>query len=454
MAFCIASSAFATLCSGASTPIRIPSHRAGDQGVSNRNEYDKKRESASKSDHDADDEVIEIVIESEAGQVSWQKITAAIVGEIGIEIPSLKSMVSGKIDLEATSSRWAMFSVNFLLRPAIRIAAASDKQSVSIFVDKREVEGVRKRLGKLLRRDIDQSELPKGRKYGIEFYDEKTKFESVDHLVLIVHGFNSSPEVFKTLVAEIESIQRDGPATSVASFRYRTKDGIEAAAKNFAMELGAFAKSNPDCPITIVTHSMGGIVVREVVEANEFEIDQIRRLIMVAPPNHGTSLALIPYGPKRFESALANIERTKIHQAIRNVVGEVNVAIDDLRPGSEFLTRLNQQIRNPRIEYAIILGDKGVLGSRQHDVIRALASLMQNVGEPNLKQGGKEIESNMKLLDGELVSANGDGVVSLASGTLDGVSDVIKLPFQHRDLCRDDRDEQTLIIQEIIKRIR
>lgn len=115
-------------------------------------------------------------------------------------------------------------------------------------------------------------------------------------LVVLVHGLICRSSNMMILARRL---QRAGFAVYVYDYRTTTKN-IAGHGVDFKRFLERLAQENPGRQLHIVTHSMGGIITREALGhlaagcQNDGEIltsDRIGRIVMLAPPNHGSDAA-------------------------------------------------------------------------------------------------------------------------------------------------------------------
>ena len=398
------------------------------------------------------DEKVNVVVQTENGKVAWSKLVEAVTKEVGADIPLLGQVPAGELDINAASTPLVLYAANKMLLPAFRISINRRDRTVVVRVNKTEIDAALERLGKQLRAESDKEDTAAGRVYGLRPFREEGVFDKTDHLVVLVHGFNSTTRQMSSLAKQIEkNLQKKDSRVAVACFDYASHNGVSAAASSLEKSLQALVEKSPDCSISLVTHSMGGIVSRVMIEKEDFAIKQIKRLIMVAPPNHGTQLAAPPSGNASFDLLLGKIDQTGIRQALQTLVSIANVAIDDLKPESKCLKDLNAENRNKDVDYSIILGDRGVLSASDTKLLRRFAQQLTDAEQDN---GGKDLNALLKTLPPELINGEGDGVVSVESGRLNGVDDTVVLNFKHSELLQNDAKIQGKIIQEILRRLK
>ncbi len=111
-------------------------------------------------------------------------------------------------------------------------------------------------------------------------------FVTEPRVVVLIPGLLAGGE-------SLQAVRRELQACSIttATFRYSSKQGIQAAADLLSRELQRLSLVNQTQQVALVTHSMGGIVARAVVEEPQRFSANVNKLLMIAPPNHGSALA-------------------------------------------------------------------------------------------------------------------------------------------------------------------
>ncbi len=106
------------------------------------------------------------------------------------------------------------------------------------------------------------------------------------HLVILVHGLGRSAGMFADMQTTLEKAGYQTFAVNYPSTRQSVKD--------HANDLGQLIRNLEGIDtISFVTHSMGGLVVREYLGQNLPSNQPITfyRLVMIAPPNQGSAIA-------------------------------------------------------------------------------------------------------------------------------------------------------------------
>ncbi len=272
--------------------------------------------------------------------------------------------------------------------------------------------------------------------------------------VILVPGLMASPGSMALIRRELQRA-----SVPVAVYQYSSRMSIEAAGVELRNELSRLAAKQPDRELVLVTHSLGGLIARVAIEsgaasvpaqggvqgkaeqgrAGEREAGElaVKRLIMIAPPNHGSALAEL--SAKELTLALAGEAAADDSMALVDeaVSGFLGAAQADLRPGSPLLRELNGRPRAAGVEYCIIAGTKAPLQAEVVDLTLALAGLL--LGDAIETMPLLQSAQRLGRVD-EWTSGKGDGVVSVESTKLAGVNDLVRLPFAHNEFGEPDTD--------------
>lgn len=303
--------------------------------------------------------------------------------------------------------------------------------------DKSARKRVKKETRKCVSHWFANSEKPD---YGI--YHSPVHHES-RQLVLFVHGFNSRPEDLRSLAIDCEN---QGLRTGF--FRFPNDQSLVDSTALLKAELTKLSKAHPFLQISFVTHSMGGLIARDVLESSPWSFPQVKRLIMLTPPNHGSHLAKYAYSLDLWEYAKSPNRRAEAGLIVGSIEDGLCEASDELMPNSDYLRRLNSRSRNNHVLYTIVLGTKAKVDQKK---VGNIQGLLSGAGRKCswMRCASDQLERKVKKYD-ELIDGQGDGAVSVQSGILEGVTDVIYGEVSHGELLEEKPTTEATRLRKLV----
>ena len=190
------------------------------------------------------------------------------------------------------------------------------------------------------------------KRFGLEAFNPH--LPDARHIILI-HGLDDPGKVWMNLAPVLAGLNHN-----IWIMTYPNDQPVKASAFFFYEQLKKLSEAGIS-DVTVIAHSMGGLVTREVLSnpqtlCNKHSCNRshIRQLIMVGTPNHGSELA-------RFRAFAEIREQTSrlmegdVHWLdwIADGAGEAGL---DLLPESRFLQELNQRPLPDNTEFFVIAG--------------------------------------------------------------------------------------------------
>lgn len=243
-------------------------------------------------------------------------------------------------------------------------------------------------------------------------------------LVILIHGLDSTPDYWQDLMPLLIA---EGYA--VAPLAYPNDQPLNDSSELLAREVARLRNQQPKLRMDIVTHSMGGIIARGYLEGGGYR-GGIERLVMLAPPNHGSCYS-------RFSMLSEVVEHCRLWQTddkwswtwmVTDGLGE---ARNDIAPGSRYLADLNARPRRADVRYTILAGNRSCGWRYAANVVRWSSACVPDC------RWGKPLENNLHNWAENIESyvGSGDGLVPLANASLPGVDDLIIVPADHTTIA-------------------
>lgn len=246
-------------------------------------------------------------------------------------------------------------------------------------------------------------------------------------LVVLIHGLDAD----RSDCAPIDQLLQ-AAGQQVAYFSYPGDQPIADSAASLGRAMRMLRIKYPSLTFDIVAHSMGGLVARDYVEGPDYS-GGVDRMILVAPPNHGSGWA-------RLRTLLSIEENLHLRHDDPNwhwtwlVTEGLGEAGTDLLPGSEFLKQLNSRPRRAGVRYTIIAGNRSGVNRAEGNCVQRIASWIPQRSRNwwGLRNCYCSLERHAERL--HIQTGDSDGPVALTSTRLAGVSDYIVLPADHISL--------------------
>ena len=324
----------------------------------------------------------------------------------------------------------AKHRISFVLLVCICLIAA--RQGLSDPEDTGTDYGLRPAITEKLVHAFPEKARELNRRFGIVPYAEADgpMPDATGCHVLLVHGLDDPGKVWMNLAPALSSrgfdvwlatYPNDQPVRKSAVFLYnRIKMTPELTAS----------------PLVVVAHSMGGLVARQMLTAPELsyatavsshKVPAIKHLILVATPNHGSSLAHLRVFTELRELFMLAF-KGEYHWLLPFIDGAGEAGVD-LLPDSEFLKTLNSRKTPPDVRMTVIAGV--MTPGQARDTRRQMTDASRQLPEDH-QEAFDKIMTQVEALADHI----GDGAVSVQSATLEDIP-LIRLKGNHLSVIRN-----------------
>lgn len=394
------------------------------------------------------------------GRINTGDFFAAIVQNLGFDASEIRSLPSLSLDVLGTLGELKLDAIERITGGVLKFEATAS--ALTMTVDRIELrrrdKEIRTEFRTWMGRMFPDFAAAVDMQFGVKLLGPEGRSTALHaknappDVVLLIHGLDDPGTVWTFLAPELV---KQGYATCV--FTYPNDQPIADSARLFASTLQDMRGLGVR-RVSIVAHSMGGLVAREVLTNPAFmngdgaggdAYPAVPRLMLLGTPNQGSPMAYFhPVGEARDQIVRAFSGDGLIFGSIFDGAGEAQI---DLLPGSDFLTALNARPNPANTKFTVIAGRASPVSEGDIPELAArVASLWPTQNEA-------DVAEKLSAALADLSAGVGDGCVSIASAQLRGADDFTVVDGNHLTMIRNyfiDRDRTPPCVPIILQRLR
>lgn len=395
------------------------------------------------------------------GKLSLNALIGTMLDDVGIDGQLLRGFPDSTIDVSGTTGRLTMKTIAFATRGIMTmdIQGQGAAQKLVLQVDRlalREKRAVaQRRILRLIEAWEPQAAAKLQRNTGWFLHAPNAKptplgetkiTAGAGKTIVLLHGLDEPGWCWNTIAP---ALVKEG--YTVCELRYPNDQAITKSARFFADRLIELKQAGAK-DISILAHSMGGLVSREVLTHVDYyagkgdggeQYPNVNRLIMLGPPNHGSAAAELQLlGEVREQVVRLFTGDGHLFGAFFDGSGD---AKEDLLPESPFLKSLNARPLPSGVKITILASQISPVNEKQ---IEAMRVKLRGKVPADVAWGPDQIAAAVS----SVAQGLGDGAVSVASTKMEGVTDHIMVPGNHSSMLHKKEGEGTALAI-ILKRL-
>ena len=205
---------------------------------------------------------------------------------------------------------------------------------------------IRHGLHQAVKNRFPEAALALEKRYGITPFQQSKipSARSGEDRVILVHGLDDPGIIWQNLAPVLTE-----KGYQVLVMTYPNDQAVAASTRFFFEQMRLLAIRDPR-PVFVVAHSMGGLVVRDMLTCPAYDyakaaaarkVPVVRQFIMVGTPNHGTQMARLRIFTE-IRDQVFHLFKPGTHW-LHCLLDGTGAAGIDLLPQSRFLRQLNQR---------------------------------------------------------------------------------------------------------------